>query len=66
MADAVDRLLAQWHQERPDVDVSPIGVVAGTVLANAVTERTLELSFAAVQLFFAYSLARRAMRPANG
>ena len=46
--------------------LSPIGVVAGTVLANAVTERTLELSFAAVQLFFAYSLARRAMRPANG
>lgn len=46
--------------------LSPIGVLAGTVLANAVTERTLELAFAAVQIFFAYSLARRAMRPANG
>ena len=46
--------------------LSPIGVVAGTVLANAVSERALELSFAAVQLFFAWSLARRAMRPRNG
>lgn len=42
--------------------LSPIGVVAGTVLANAVSERALELSFAAVQIFFAWSLARRALR----
>jgi uncharacterized protein len=40
--------------------LSPLGVAAGTILANAVSERTLELSFAAVQLFFAWSLARRA------
>jgi uncharacterized protein len=46
--------------------LSPIGVLAGTVLANAVSERALELSFAAVQIFFAWSLARRALRPANG
>lgn len=46
--------------------LSPLGVLAGTVLANAVTERTLELSFAAVQIFFAWSLARRALRPRNG
>jgi uncharacterized membrane protein YfcA len=43
--------------------LSPLGVLAGTALANAVTERTLELAFAAVQLFFAWSLARRALRP---
>jgi uncharacterized membrane protein YfcA len=43
--------------------LSPLGVLAGTVLANAVTERALELSFAAVQIFFAWSLARRALRP---
>jgi uncharacterized protein len=43
--------------------LSPIGVLAGTALANAVTERTLELAFAGVQLFFAWSLARRALRP---
>lgn len=42
--------------------LSPLGVLAGTVLANAVSERALELSFAAVQIFFAWSLARRALR----
>ena len=41
--------------------LSPLGVVAGTVLANAVSERLLELSFAAVQLFFAWRLGRRAL-----
>jgi uncharacterized protein len=43
--------------------LSPLGVGAGTVLANAVPERALELGFAAVQLFFAWRLARRALRP---
>jgi hypothetical protein len=43
--------------------LSPLGVLVGTALANAVTERTLELAFAAVQLFFAWSLARRAIAP---
>jgi uncharacterized protein len=42
--------------------LSPLGVLAGTVLANSVSERVLELSFAAVQIFFAWSLARRALR----
>ena len=42
--------------------LSPLGVLAGTLLANALPERTLELSFAAVQLVFAYGLARRALR----
>ena len=41
--------------------LSPLGVLAGTVVANAVPERALELSFAAVQLGFAYELARRAI-----
>jgi uncharacterized protein len=43
--------------------LSPIGVVAGTVVANAVPERTLELSFAAMQVYFAWRLARRALAP---
>ena len=53
--------------------LSPLGVLAGTVLANSVPERTLELAFAAVQLYFAYELARRALghqsnraRPSQG
>jgi uncharacterized protein len=37
--------------------LAPAGVLAGTVLANAVPERALELSFAAVQIGFAWQLA---------
>ena len=40
--------------------LSPVGVAAGVVVANAVPERTLELGFAAVQLYFAWRLVRRA------
>lgn len=40
--------------------LSPVGVLAGTWLANEISERALALSFAAVQLFFAFGLARRA------
>jgi uncharacterized membrane protein YfcA len=40
--------------------LSPLGVLAGVGLANAVPERALELSFAGVQLFFAWQLAKRA------
>jgi uncharacterized protein len=41
--------------------LSPIGVVAGAELANVLPSRALELSFAAVQLVFAFGLARRAV-----
>jgi uncharacterized membrane protein YfcA len=37
-------------------------VVLGTVLANALSERVLELSFAALQVFMAVNLVRRALR----
>lgn len=40
--------------------LSPIGVLVGVVVANAVPERGLELSFAAVQLLFAWQLAKKA------
>ena len=40
--------------------LSPLGVLAGVLLANAVPERALELSFAAVQLEFAWKLAGNA------
>ncbi len=41
--------------------LSPIGVLAGTALANTVSERALEIGFAAVQVFFAIGLARRGL-----
>ena len=40
--------------------LSPLGVLIGVALANAVSERVLELSFAAVQLVFAWQLAKKA------
>jgi uncharacterized membrane protein YfcA len=40
--------------------LSPIGVLIGVGMANAVPERGLELSFAAVQLLFAWQLAKKA------
>ena len=41
--------------------LSPLGVAAGVVLANALPERALELSFAGLQLAFAFQLARNAV-----
>jgi uncharacterized protein len=43
--------------------LAPLGIVIGTTIANEVSERLLELSFAALQLSFAVSMVRRALRP---
>jgi uncharacterized membrane protein YfcA len=42
--------------------LSPLGVFAGVWLSNHLSDRVLELSFAALQLLFAFGLARRALR----
>jgi uncharacterized protein len=42
--------------------LSPLGVAGGVALANVTPVRALELGFAALQLYFAYELMRRAMR----
>jgi uncharacterized protein len=41
--------------------LSPVGVVIGVQVANNVSQRTLEVSFAALLLFVAAQLARRAL-----
>jgi hypothetical protein len=41
--------------------LSPLGVLAGAVVANALSERALEIAFAAFMLFVAYRLVRRAL-----
>jgi uncharacterized protein len=41
--------------------LSPVGVVAGAVVANNVSERALELGFAGLILFVAAQLVRRAL-----
>ena len=43
--------------------LSPLGVLVGVVVANEVPQRALELSFAALVLFIAYGLFRRALAP---
>jgi uncharacterized membrane protein YfcA len=41
--------------------LSPLGVAAGVVVANAVSQRVLELAFAALIVFVAVQLLRRAI-----
>ena len=41
--------------------LSPLGVLVGVGIANHVSERVLQLSFAALALFIAYRLVRRAL-----
>lgn len=41
--------------------LSPLGVLIGVVVANEVPQRALELSFAALVLFVAFGLVRRAL-----
>ncbi len=43
--------------------LSPLGVLIGVGIANHVSERVLQLSFAALALFMALQLVRRALRP---
>jgi uncharacterized protein len=43
--------------------LSPLGVLAGVVIANEVPTRALELGFAALAAFVAFQLAVRALRP---
>jgi uncharacterized membrane protein YfcA len=42
--------------------LSPLGVLVGVAAANEIPQRALELSFAALVLFIAYELIRRALR----
>jgi uncharacterized membrane protein YfcA len=42
--------------------LSPVGVVIGAAASNALPQRALTIAFAAVMLFFAVQLGRRALR----
>jgi DNA-binding MarR family transcriptional regulator len=46
MADSVDRLIAQWSRARPDLDVSPVGVVARLARVRSHIDAELEVLFA--------------------
>ena len=43
--------------------LSPLGVLAGVVLSNTVSERVLQVGFACLVLVFAAQLVRRALYP---
>jgi uncharacterized membrane protein YfcA len=45
--------------------LSPLGVAAGVVISNGVSQRTLELLFAALALVIAAQLLWRALNPAT-
>ena len=68
-------LVAAWRQKgygnvrvREGIVIgalSPIGVLIGVEVSNAVSQRTLELSFAALLVFVAIRLVRGALRPTS-
>lgn len=45
MEDSVDRIVAQWAQARPEVDVSPMGVVGRLSRLTRLFERQLQTVF---------------------
>lgn len=44
--DHVDRILAQWHQERPDLDVAPMGLIGRIKRLNLTITREMEKTWA--------------------
>jgi len=44
--DAVDRIISQWNEVRPDVDVSPIGVIGRVSRLSRLVDRRLAENFA--------------------
>ncbi len=65
--DAFDRVIEEWRRERPDLDVSPIGIVGRLHVAGRRTERFYEESVAPFGLrpadFFLLSELRRSGPP---
>ena len=45
--------------------LAPVGVAIGVLAANEMSQRVLELLFAALSLYFAFALARRALAPSR-
>lgn len=65
--DAVDRILAQWHRERPDLDVSPMGVIGRLKRCAALVQQQLDATFAEFEMsgweFDMLATLRRAGEP---
>ncbi|PCH63664.1 MAG: MarR family transcriptional regulator [SAR86 cluster bacterium] len=50
--DHVDNILNQWHDERPDLDVSPMGIVGRLFRLNKIFEKELQSVFVKYNLNF--------------
>eukprot|EP00003_Mantamonas_plastica_P019889 TRINITY_DN32256_c0_g1_i1.p2 TRINITY_DN32256_c0_g1~~TRINITY_DN32256_c0_g1_i1.p2 ORF type:complete len:165 (-),score=13.43 TRINITY_DN32256_c0_g1_i1:1032-1526(-) len=65
--DQVDRILAQWHQERPDLDVAPMGMFGRFGRLRSILSAELDKVFAAHGLngasFDVLATLRRSGRP---
>jgi DNA-binding MarR family transcriptional regulator len=48
--DAVDRIVGQWHEVRPDVDVSPIEIIGRVSRLSRLVDRRLAENFARYDL----------------
>jgi DNA-binding MarR family transcriptional regulator len=43
--DPVDKILAQWQRERPDLDVSPMGIIGRMGRLSKYLERAIQVTF---------------------
>ena len=49
-SDAVDKILAQWQRERPDLDVSPMGIIGRMGRLAKHLERAIQETFSEFSL----------------
>ena len=65
--DSVDAILAQWHRERPDLDVTPMGPIGRVRRCSALLQRKLDATFSTFGLtsweFDVLATLRRAGAP---
>jgi DNA-binding MarR family transcriptional regulator len=66
-SDPVDKILAQWRQERPDLDVSPMGIVGRLTRLAKHVEQAIQATFSEFGLtvgeFDVLATLRRSGRP---
>lgn len=66
-SDHVEQIIAQWERERPDLDVSPMGVIARISRLSRILERSIEEVYATYGLnqsqFGVLAALRRAGAP---
>jgi DNA-binding MarR family transcriptional regulator len=66
-SDPVDKILAQWRQERPDLDVSPMGIIGRLTRLAKHLEQAIQATFSEFGLtvgeFDVLATLRRSGRP---